>query len=806
MGVLQLHPPEGLPTILEQELTEVSLNPWSDTAWSVRAPWNWMEEGVELSIAYDDGNSVQSYHHTLTDLGAPHRFTVSRSKIVLFGESTFDTTTYSAQQIGLDFFSVLPISELHWVDSTNWVLDEIVIRGSSGPVKVNSESDRTEFTSDPDRWGILKNIFTHRLNLANTGLGLENTTFNGGNSPYSFGTTLGMGWVVNESGQYVDINNAPYSAGWTGWSSIWHGECGNIFNHEMGHSFTLLHFVEGTGNSWGIGDEYPSDGVNLETHPWGYDVIHDQFRTWYRVEDEGVVYQDDGTIQGKRDSMNGGESSNSVHCFPQYTNYHTWKIQHWMENTPTFGRIAGGADLVQWDSDAKQYQSATSSSELHVPTEVYAPVITIVGSLADIDIPEANHIYPPLFWDSGNLFPLPNPIQSGLTGFDGANYFVEITYVDGITEHALINQSNVQSTELNLFSFNLSLSNNPLQLRLLHSETGYPNIDIENATELYSRTVEIPVELPKAGTIGRQTLNVGHITLDSWCEEGVNCEIQGEQLLWADSEPLSFHHGIPSTEVCSEEDSFNTFDIEVRNETGDTAQIRVHGQRIVQSGERTWNVAMNDSTLWSAQANQRQQIHLWIPYSENQTLGSGTWYGSDRLEILSGSDQDASSIDTIGVDINLTIENVNSIILNSVYESPSLQTTDSSIYFVVTDSSIGPTNSEWWGSNTHTPLSIPMVDQETDEATIVTVHSYKQTCNLGWGTLWTLNSGQAADTDCTYQVRLEMPDSGNEHLESGHTYRSPASQPIIFEGRRWHGPNGGSLIGRFVLQMEYLAP
>ena len=138
-----------------------------------------MEEGVELKLGYVDQNTETFYEHstTLTDLGAPHRFTVSRSKIVLFGEESFDTTTYSAEQLGKDFFSVLPISELAWVDSTNWVLDEIVVRGANGPVKVNSETQRLAETSDPDRWGILKNIFTHRLSLANIGQGLTNTTF-----------------------------------------------------------------------------------------------------------------------------------------------------------------------------------------------------------------------------------------------------------------------------------------------------------------------------------------------------------------------------------------------------------------------------------------------------------------------------------------------------------------------------------------------------------------------------------------------------------------------------------------------------
>ena len=806
LGVLPLNPPEDIPTILEQALTSESLDPWSSTAWSVQVPWQWMEENITLHIGFEDGNGLNEFTHTLTDLGAPHRFTLSRSKIVLFGDEAFDTTTYSAQQLGLDFFSVLPISELHWVDSTNWVLDEIVVRGANGPVKVANESERLAQTSDPDRWGILKNIFTHRVNLANTGLGLSNTTFSGGNSPYSFGTILGLGWIVDENGNYVDVNNAPYSAGWTGWSSIWHGECGNVFNHEIGHSFTLAHFTEGSANSWGIEDEYPTNGVNLVSHPWGYDNIRRQFRTWYRVNGDGVVYQDNGEIQGKRDSMNGGESSNALHCFPQYTGYHAWKIQNWMESTPTFERTAGGADIVQWNPSTHTYDSQVT--EYLAPTEVFVPVATIIGALADSTTSaEANHVYPPIFWDSGNIFDLPDPTQSGLVDFEGANYIAEITNVDGQVRYALINESTVSDTDLHLFSFNISLNENPVQVRLLHSETPYPNIDMNNLTELAVQTFASPSELPKSATIGRNALNAGQITLNNWCEEGVNCDARGGELVWSDAQPLSFHTEESEMVGCSEEESILEFTVTAEDESGNVDTITLRGQRIVESNDTTWTVAMNDVTPWSQHPNVRQTLKIWMPYEANQHLSPGTWRSTGNpIQVMSGSDANAIDIGDVTVDIAITIETIDSISLNQVYESASLTTTESSLYFVVTDPTVGPTTREWWGSNNFTALSIPMIDESTGESTTVTVNSAKQTCNLGWGTLWTLNSGQVAETGCTYQVRLEMPESGNEHLTSGHTYRSPASQPIIFEGKRWHGPNANALVGRFVLQMEYVAP
>ena len=98
-----------------------------------------------------------------------------------------------------------------------------------------------------------------------------------------------------------------------------------------------------------------------------------------------------------------------------------------------------------------------------------------------------------------------------------------------------------------------------------------------------------------------------------------------------------------------------------------------------------------------------------------------------------------------------------------------------------------------------------MIDQATGEAKNLTLNSWKKACNLGWGTMWSLNSGQVADTNCTYQVYLELPGSGNEHFESGHCYLSPSSQPIVFEGRYWHYP-ANELAGRFAYQFQYQAP
>jgi hypothetical protein len=97
---------------------------------------------------------------------------------------------------------------------------------------------------------------------------------------------------------------------------MWLGDCGNLFIHEIGHTLSLSHFVSGSSARRGITEEYPNDGVNMEYHPWGYDTYKRKFRTWYRVDNNGPVITETGETQGKKDPMNGGESANTLTCFP----------------------------------------------------------------------------------------------------------------------------------------------------------------------------------------------------------------------------------------------------------------------------------------------------------------------------------------------------------------------------------------------------------------------------------------------------------------------------------------------------------
>lgn len=258
-------------------------------------------------------------------------------------------------------------------------------------------------------------------------------------------------------------------------------QCENVFTHEIGHSFTLAHFVDGTADAWGIAEEYPKDGTHVDTHPWAYDALKRRLRSWFRVTASGASRDAAGGLIGKNDPMNGGESSNAASCFPQYTPYHAWKAQAWAQGEPLPMSVGGVPGIYSWDSSTRSYHPAAPlGSGLSAMEAVDVPCVTFIGTLGARA--EASLVYPSLRAPSCNVFELPNPFgRRGLpAAFDGAQFFAEVTFVHSQPRFALIaatNASLFEGKELRLFSFNVEASLKPLLIRLHAAYASYPNIE-----------------------------------------------------------------------------------------------------------------------------------------------------------------------------------------------------------------------------------------------------------------------------------------------------------------------------------------
>lgn len=803
LGVLPMAPPGELRSPLEQDITPVELAPYSTSAWSALLPWPWLARGVELEIGHVDDSGVLRRHlHRFEDLAAPHRFTVTRTKIVLFGEPEFTTDTLPATRVARDFFPALPFAELRFVDSLPWRLNEIVVSGSSGPVLVQSEQERLDATDGEDHWTILKHQVALRMSLANTGRGLAATGgSDGDSSPYSFGTSVAMGWFRRPDGSYADIDDAPWAAGWTGWTAMWANECGNGFIHEVGHSLTLAHFTGGAAASWGIADEYPQDGVNLASHPWGYDTVRDRFRTWYRVNAGGPV--DDAGLVGKRDPMNGGEAANGATCFPQYTAYHARKAQAWAQRSPTIRSDAARAGVFLWDHEAGHYEPSVPDPSHELPIAVDVPVATLIGTLGQGD--GVSRIYPPVFTASGNAFELPAPVGSDLPGaYAGARWFLEIEYADESVDHALIARGAIDDTGLYLFSVNLALDDLPVAARLYRGAAGYPDLVVDTATLVHSvDIVPPPIAFDPVVRVGHGALGNAELTLTERCQPTINCADRRVESRWrvADGQ-LHFEPPVAAAPaaVCGDSDAYTVLEIPVRREDGATATLIAHAQRVVNSGGQYVATRLNDNTPWFDRPDLSQALAVWLPWEANSSLVTGR-YTNDGPFIVTGLlDGEPSSQTPILIDlelIGLTLADLSA----GEYAGPPLTSPDSSMYFLVRDAAVGPASRVWWDDGVEGPtrLTVPVIDAHDGQPVSLYVSAQQRE---GAGARFDLNAGRGAGNN-EHRVVLWVDPAQNTHLVAGHTYQSPSSAPLVIEGRRWHAPNAERLEGVFAFDIDY---
>ncbi|MDP6932988.1 MAG: TagA domain-containing protein, partial [Myxococcota bacterium] len=367
---------------------------------------------------------------------------------------------------------------------------------------------------------------------------------------------------------------------------------------------TLLHFTSGTADSWGIGDEYPSDGQNMSSHPWGYDTTRRQFRTWYQVDGNGPVEGDDAGLNGKYDPMNGGESANSLTCFPQYTGYHAAQVQDWSESSPTLAELDGVAGAWLWNPETHAHESYTVDSEYQEPELVDVPVVTLIGTLGGLE-EQTRQTYPPIYSISGNVFTMPDPEDPDLdSGYEDARWFLQVHYGDGSSERALIDVGEVGTTELYVYALNLSAELDPVRAELYHSDTAWPSIDVDGATLVHSRDIEVPEDstLPPVVTAGHGAIANGSLNLTDWCTPDLDCESRDAQSSWRiASGALTFRDPdgqIEDPESCLEPDDYSILTVPVVNTDGDTSQVIVHGQRLVEAGGTTISVPLNDRTPW----------------------------------------------------------------------------------------------------------------------------------------------------------------------------------------------------------------
>ena len=690
---------------------------------------------------------------------------------------------------------------------------------------MNSEAERkqafiaagqSDYGTEP-QWEVLKDQLTLRHSMANTGRGFAVTNSGGDRSEYASQTSIFMAWALTATqgdgtmayedlGQWKDWS----AAAWTGWCAMVPGaECGNTLIHEIGHSQTMGHFTKGTAVEWGIADEYPQDGVNTRFHPWDYDTVSRRFRTWYNHLNQTA---------GKYDPMNSGEKANSETCFPQYTAYHAKKSQNWAKaqpvllSTKTSGVPSDGAYL--FNTASHQYNKIADSNVVNLvdkysmpPVNVSVPVVTMIGILGQTDI--TCQTYPPLRSSSGNTFQFPDPLDLTLGGsvYSGASYFVEVTFQNGSTKRGLISVPKLSnSTDLRYFSFNVAVADQPIKVELYRYDTAsYPNVtSTSSKTLLHTQTISLPADpldgIAATVKVGRGWIGEsGDVDLSSICVAAGDCKNNVTVLRWrgsGDAGSITYTSVVPS----SNHGNSSTLTLQVTClEDNSQHVIKVLATRFV--NEISAPLLSVFPTV-NAAADSNHGVKFWIPYELNTQLPFGTFKAFSTA--VEATNADGSTFADLRLNFSLYLPQTTAVAnLMTGYTGPTYNKLASSAYFLVTDASVGPTTSTWWGEDSSN-LTVPLRSVSCNKEVTAIIRGRQQT-NCGTGR-WQMNAGRSAN-DCGHFLLLDLlPSSVNPWLVdqslSGCKFETHPIKPIQINCHRWHDPNGGLLLGRMVLKME----
>lgn len=608
--------------------------------------------------------------------------------------------------------------------------------------------------------------------------------------------------------------NGWSAAAWVGWCGMRPGdECGNTLIHEIGHSQTMSHFTEGSALKWGIADEYPQDGTNLESHPWGYDTVTRRFRTWYDPAD-GL---------GKRDPMNGGERSNSETCFPQYTGYHAKKSQMWGENSPVL--LSAETSNVPSDGSylfnrgTKQYELLTDNFHSVVgnnampAVQVGVPIISFVGTLgASADVCQ---IYPGLRSSSGNTFEMPDPFTAGHTSvYNGGSYFVEVQFEDGSRERGIIAvpRLGTGSTELRYFSLNVAAERRPTFIHLYRLEAdSYPFATAASEkTLLYSRSIDhlppagapILEGLPATHRSGRGWLGAsGDVTVKDICISTPNCLAEAEVMQWrGDGAGVTY---APSHDPSGVTESGTIFDVPVtRKEDNSNHMMKVVVSRFNEEGGESYPLDTIIPAGTVSHDGATYGIRVYAPFDLNQNLAPGQYSSAEHYLsiVLGGSDSGTLRISTKYERLAVT-ETVN-LDSGEFVSTASFPVTNSSGYFVAVDESVGPTSRTWWGGS-RTTLYVPLVSTAClgpDGVVVASVKAQQVAC----GSKWQMNAGRGESPQCSHQVVLQLDDASvNTWLDdlnlNGCSLSTHVAKPIELQAYGWHQ---GGYLGNVVLEFD----
>ena len=352
-------------------------------------------------------------------------------------------------------------------------------------------------------------------------------------------------------------------------------------------------------------------------------------------------------------------------------------------------------------------------------------------------------------------------------------------------------------------------------MKLYKYNTAYPSITSSTGrTLLHERFISVSSDIPATTHVGRGWLgNSSDVVIKSVCFTASSCASSPIKYLWRGADGYKYTLSTNYSQVVTD-GATTVFTIHaVRSEDGLLYDVQVTASRFLDEGGPTFPLLSSPTSNSSIPSDATHGFLFTAPYALNMNLPYGTYLSSDTAYVLmSGDGVDGIASSTLRLSVSFKIQRSTV----SVYFTPNYKFSTqiinstvpsvSSVYYIATDRTIGPTQRIWWGTTGgYTNVTVPMFSScfggfFNGSSVTLFLKAQQYSC----GSRWEMNAGRGADS-CGHALELSVAFPAlNPWLSTtptGCVLSSHPMTPVVIEARRWHDPLGAMLLQTFVMNI-----
>ena len=351
-------------------------------------------------------------------------------------------------------------------------------------------------------------------------------------------------------------------------------------------------------------------------------------------------------------------------------------------------------------------------------------------------------------------------------------------------------------------------------MKLYKYNTAYPSITSSTARKLlHKRLISVSLDIPATTHVGRGWL--GHssdVTIMSICLTPSYCASNPIKYLLRGADGYKYSLSTNYSQVVTD-GATTVFTLHAtRKQDGRLYDVKVTASRFLDEGGPTFPLLSSPISNSSIPADASHGLLFTAPYALNINLPYGTFSSETAYISMKGIGADAIASSTLRLSVSFKIPTPNvsvDISPGKKFASPLIYSTvpgESSVYYIATDRTIGPTQGFWWGDwDGYTILTVPLFSScfggfVNGYSVTAWIKAQQYSC----GSRWEMNAGRGADS-CGHSLELTLGDvTVNPWLSrtaTGCLLKSHPMSPVVIEARRWHEPLAGMRLQTFAMNI-----